>query len=63
MRPSIPVLSLLLLLASPSHAEDILIGTGSKSGVYFQVGRAICHETSPHGYGEWRWMRSEASTS
>ncbi len=43
MRASIPVISVLLLLAFPSHAEDILIGTGSKAGVYFQVGRAICH--------------------
>jgi len=34
--------ALLLLLAIPGHANDILIGTGSKSGVYFQVGRSIC---------------------
>jgi hypothetical protein len=32
----------LLLLAVPGYADDILIGTGSKSGVYFQVGRSIC---------------------
>ena len=33
---------LLPLLVSPAQADDILIGTGSKSGVYFQVGRSIC---------------------
>ncbi len=29
--------------ASQAAAGDILIGTGSKQGVYFQIGRAICH--------------------
>ena len=33
---------LLPLLILPVHADEILIGTGSKSGVYFQVGRSIC---------------------
>ena len=33
---------LLPLLVLPVHADEILIGTGSKSGVYFQVGRSIC---------------------
>jgi len=37
------LLFLLLPLASLSaQAEEMLIGTGSKSGVYFQVGRSIC---------------------
>ena len=37
-------LALLLLLPviPPLQAQEILIGTGSKSGVYFQVGRALC---------------------
>ncbi len=34
--------ALLLLLASPVQADGIVLGTGSKSGVYFQVGRSIC---------------------
>ena len=34
------VLSFLLVL--PAQANDIVLGTGSKSGVYFQVGRSIC---------------------
>jgi len=33
---------LLPLAALPVQAEEILIGTGSRSGVYFQVGRSIC---------------------
>ena len=33
---------LLPLLILPVHADEMLIGTGSKSGVYFQVGRSIC---------------------
>ena len=37
----------------PARAADILVGTGSKSGVYYQVGRAICRlfnaETQSHG--------------
>ena len=33
---------LLTLLVLPVQADEILIGTGSKSGVYFQVGRSIC---------------------
>ena len=33
---------LLPLLGLPAQAEEVLIGTGSKSGVYFQVGRSIC---------------------
>ncbi len=37
----------------PAPAAEILVGTGSKSGVYFQVGRAICRllnaETERHG--------------
>jgi TRAP transporter TAXI family solute receptor len=31
-----------LLLAMPAVADDIIIGTGSTAGVYYQVGRAIC---------------------
>ena len=34
-----------MVLSSPisaATAADLFIGTGSKSGVYFQVGRAIC---------------------
>ena len=34
--------ALLLLLALPAQADEILLGTGSKSGVYFHVGRSIC---------------------
>ena len=33
---------LLPLIGFPVQAEEILVGTGSKSGVYFQVGRSIC---------------------
>jgi len=33
---------LLSLATGPAQAEEILVGTGSKSGVYFQVGRSIC---------------------
>ena len=33
---------LLSLATCPVQAEEILVGTGSKSGVYFQVGRSIC---------------------
>lgn len=33
---------MLPLAVPPVQAEDILIGTGSRSGVYFQVGRSIC---------------------
>ena len=36
------VVVLLSLSVSPVQAADILIGTGSTSGVYFQVGRSIC---------------------
>lgn len=36
------VAMLLPLLFVPVQADEILIGTGSKSGVYFQVGRSIC---------------------
>lgn len=48
MRFSTAVLLLLPLVATPAQAEDILIGTGSKSGVYFQVGRAICRLVNRH---------------
>ena len=51
MRP-IRLFSVLLpLLVLPVHADDILIGTGSKSGVYFQVGRSICHLLNRHAEG------------
>ncbi|MCP4328541.1 MAG: TAXI family TRAP transporter solute-binding subunit [Alphaproteobacteria bacterium] len=33
----------LALGSAPASAESIKIGTGSTAGVYFQVGRAICH--------------------
>lgn len=36
------MLPLLLLVIPPLQAREILIGTGSQSGVYFQVGRAVC---------------------
>lgn len=39
---------LLPLLVVPVHADDILIGTGSQSGVYFQVGRSICRLLDRH---------------
>lgn len=34
--------ALLPLLLLPVQAEQILVGTGSKAGVYYQVGRSIC---------------------
>lgn len=41
------------LLAGPAAATEITIGTGSEAGVYYQVGRAICHfvnlGTAEHG--------------
>ncbi|MFQ5937688.1 MAG: TAXI family TRAP transporter solute-binding subunit, partial [Acidiferrobacterales bacterium] len=44
---SVSVLSLILALtgtalSSAASAEEILIGTGSTQGVYYQLGRAIC---------------------
>ena len=42
MRFRVAWLVLLVLFFSPLQAADIIIGTGSKSGVYFQAGRAIC---------------------
>ena len=45
--------SALVLSAGPLPAEEIFIGTGSRAGVYFQVGRATCRllnaETARHG--------------
>ncbi len=39
--------------AGPARSSEVLIGTGSKSGVYYQVGRSICRllnaETVRHG--------------
>ena len=32
-----------VILASPAAASSVVIGTGSIYGVYFQVGRGICH--------------------
>ncbi len=32
----------LALIFTPLHSAEVIIGTGSKSGVYFQAGRAIC---------------------
>jgi hypothetical protein len=41
------------LVAGPAAATEITIGTGSEAGVYYQVGRAICHfvnlGTADHG--------------
>jgi TRAP transporter TAXI family solute receptor len=41
------------LAAGPARSAETFIGTGSKSGVYYQVGRAICRllnaETLRHG--------------
>ena len=42
MRPYKWLLLFLPLASLSAQAEEMLIGTGSKSGVYFQVGRAIC---------------------
>ena len=42
MRFRVTWLVLLVLFFSPLQAADIIVGTGSKSGVYFQAGRAIC---------------------
>ncbi len=42
------VAMLLPLLVAPVQADEILIGTGSKSGVYFQVGRSICRLLKRH---------------
>ena len=42
-----------LLVAGPAAATEITIGTASEAGVYYQVGRAICHlvnlGTAEHG--------------
>jgi TRAP transporter TAXI family solute receptor len=42
-----------VLMAGPAAATEIIIGTGSEAGVYYQVGRAICHfvnlGTAEHG--------------
>jgi TRAP transporter TAXI family solute receptor len=42
-----------LLAAGPAAATEIVIGTASEAGVYFQLGRAICHYvnlgTAEHG--------------
>ena len=54
---SIVIVSMALVLeigvARPVRAEDIAIGTASRSGVYFQVGQAICRllstTTTQHG--------------
>lgn len=40
------LLMLLPLTAFPAQAEEILVGTGSRSGVYYQVGRSICRLVS-----------------
>lgn len=32
----------LVVVFTPLHSAEVIIGTGSKSGVYFQAGRAIC---------------------
>ena len=32
----------LVVGVTPLHSADVIIGTGSKSGVYFQAGRALC---------------------
>ena len=41
------------LAAGPAQSQEIVIGTGSKAGVYYQVGRAMCRllnaETDVHG--------------
>ncbi len=41
------------LAGGPARSAEIFVGTGSKSGVYYQVGRAICRllnaETERHG--------------
>ncbi len=41
------------LAAGPARSAEMFVGTGSKSGVYYQVGRAICRllnaETVRHG--------------
>ena len=29
-------------------ADEVLIGTGSKAGIYYHVGRAICHLVDRH---------------
>ena len=45
--------SALVLSAGPVQAEEIFMGTGSRAGVYFQVGRATCRlvnkDTANHG--------------
>jgi TRAP transporter TAXI family solute receptor len=42
-----------MVLTGPATAAEITIGTGSEAGVYYQVGRAICHfvnqGTAEHG--------------
>ena len=58
------LLAWLTLAMLPVHAQEILIGTGSKSGVYFQVGRAICRLVSGNIEGlSCRPMESAGSAS
>jgi TRAP transporter TAXI family solute receptor len=38
-------------LLSPARADEVLIGTGSKAGVYYQAGRAICRLINVHVEG------------
>lgn len=38
-------------LAGPGQAQDIIIGTGSTSGVYYPAGRAICRLVERHAEG------------
>ena len=40
--------TLLALAVSPVRGEQILVGTGSQSGVYFQVGRSLCRLIGRH---------------
>ncbi len=50
---ALAMMSALVLTGGPVQAEEIFMGTGSRAGVYFQVGRATCRlvnkGTTSHG--------------
>lgn len=48
---SLAFLPVMAVSPSPVQAADIIIGTGSTAGVYFQVGRAICRMANRYAQG------------
>ena len=50
------------LITFPVYAAEVLIGSGSKSGVYFQAGRALCRIISKSpGSGECEVLETAGS--